>query len=73
MRESSIAACTKVSRNRIVYARDGHMVHASHTPYQRTLCQWDYILAEHGGLGGVSARTGELVALRMRNGLIYID
>lgn len=73
MQLTDIAACTKVSRERVVFARDGHMVHASSHDSQRSLSQWDYYLNDHGGLGGISGRDGKLVNLRLRNGCIYLN
>lgn len=73
MQLTDITACTKVSRNRVVYARDGHMVHASTYLVKISLAMWDYYLKAHGGLGGISGRDGVLVSLRLRNGSIYIN
>jgi N-methylhydantoinase B/oxoprolinase/acetone carboxylase alpha subunit len=73
MKLTPIDAGTKVSRNRVVYAQNGHMVHASHYDTQRSLRQWDYYLASYGGLGGITGRDGKLVSLRLRNGAIYLN
>lgn len=73
MRESSLDPDLKVARSRVVYAQDGHMLHASHYDDQRSLRWWDYCLAEHGGLGGITDRQGQLVSLRLRNGSIYFN
>lgn len=72
MTPTSISPDAHVSRNRIVYAKDGHMLHASYYKNQRTLRQWDYYLNEHGGLAGITGRDGKLVGLRLRNNAIYL-
>ena len=73
MRESTLDPDIRVARSRVIYARDGHMVHASYYDNQRSLRWWDYCMSEHGGLGGISGRDGQLVSLRLRNGSIYFN
>lgn len=73
MNQLNLSPDTIVSRNRIVYAQDGHMEHAASFGPVLSLKQWDYYLQSHGGLGGITNRQGVLVSLRLRNGAIYLN
>ena len=62
---------TKVGRARTVYAKDGHSIEASHYDEPKTIRQWDYTMAEHGGLAGITDREGRRANITIVGGYAF--
>lgn len=63
----------KVGRSRVVYAKDGHSMRASHFDERKSLRQWDYIMADHGGLAAITDRAGRRVRCELVAGIIMTE